>query len=154
LASRFSAKPIRRKSRRRSAFAGVQVAVEVDGTIMNLSELACTILSHGLEDWIQMTEVDSIAQHMFPDASPDELREKCVGAIGELKEGGYARVGDLASDRFTEWSGQTGDILRRLDAEWQAVGRPNLGDIGWIENTPVGNRIGFCQWKKSQKQSS
>jgi hypothetical protein len=62
-------------------------------------------------------------------------------------------VGDLrGEDGFTSWVGETGDVLRRIDEEWRAVGTPTLWQIAWLENTPIGNRIGIAEWKKWKKQ--
>jgi hypothetical protein len=123
---------------------------------MTISELSRRILQRGIDDWIQMLEVVNVVQTMFPEATPDEVREHSIRAIGELRDGGYVRVGDLTSDGFTSWTGDTSDILRRIDAEWRALRRWTLGDIGWLENTPIGNRIGIAEWQKwkTQKEES
>jgi hypothetical protein len=119
---------------------------------MTISELSRRILQRGIDDWIQMLEVVNVVQSMFPEATPDEVRERSIRAIGELRDGGYVRVGDLTPDGFTSWTGNTSDILRRIDAEWRSLRRWTLGDIGWLENTPIGNRIGIAEWLKWKKQ--
>jgi hypothetical protein len=120
---------------------------------MNLSELARQMLRRGIEDWVQMAEVAAVARGTLPSASPDEVREQCVRAIGELRDGGFARVGGLVGDTFTMWSGETSSVLHRIDSEWRALGTPKFGQIGWLENTPVGNRIGLNEWEKWHKRS-
>jgi hypothetical protein len=119
---------------------------------MTISELSRGILQRGIDDWIQWLEVVNVVQTMFPGATPDEVREHSIRAIGELRDGGYVRVGDLTPDGFTSWTGDTSDILRRIDAEWRALRRWTLGDIGWLENTPIGNRIGIAEWLKWNRQ--
>jgi hypothetical protein len=119
---------------------------------MNISELSRQILMHGLTDWVQMSEVASVAKGLIRDATQDELRDQCVRAIGELRDGNLVRVGDLAREGFTAWTGETKCILVRIDAEWRALGTPRLGDIAWLETTPVGNRIGIVEWEKWRKQ--
>jgi hypothetical protein len=90
---------------------------------MSISELSRQILMHGLTDWVQMSEVASVAKGLLRDSSQDELRDQCVRAIGELRDGNLVRVGDLAREGFTAWTGETKCILVRIDAEWRALVR-------------------------------
>jgi hypothetical protein len=119
---------------------------------MSPSELSRKILWRGIDDWIRMDEVAWVGRELLPNASQDEVREQCIQAIGELRDAGLARVGDLAPEGFTAWTGATGDILLRIDTEWRALGTPRMGDIAWLENTPIGNRLGIAEWKKWQEQ--
>ncbi len=119
---------------------------------MNLSELSRRILFRGIDDWVDLSHVASVARGLLPDALPDDLRAQCVRAIGELRDGGYARVGDLTPEGFTSWAGETSDVLRRIDTEWRALAAPTLGDIAWLETTPPGNRIGLAEHKKWREQ--
>jgi hypothetical protein len=120
---------------------------------MSLGKLEREILLHGIDDWVQMCEVASVARGVLPRASAEEIREKSVRAVGELREHGCVRVGDLTKAGFSSWVGDTAEIVGRIDAEWRALGSPNLGDIGWLENTPIGNRIGLEEWKARSGES-
>jgi hypothetical protein len=52
-------------------------------------------------------------------------REELV--VGEFREH------DGKTTSFTPWQVSVTDALRRIDAEWVALGRePNLGDIAWF----------------------
>jgi hypothetical protein len=120
---------------------------------MSLSELLRHILWRGIDDWVDMCEVASVARKLCPTDSLDERRERCIRAIGELREGGYARVGDVTSDGFMAWTGETSDVLHRIDKEWRRLITPNLWQIAWLENTPSGDQIGRSECEKWKKQT-
>jgi hypothetical protein len=119
---------------------------------MSVSELSRHILWRGIDDWVDMCEVASVARKVCPSDSVDERRERCVRAIGELIDGGYAQVGDVTSEGFRAWTGETSDVLHRIDEESRALGTPNLWQIAWLENTSSGDQIGTAEWEKWKKQ--
>jgi hypothetical protein len=65
-----------------------------------------------------------------------------VDAIGGLLKGELVEVGDVVrGEGFHTWDLAPSAALQRIEQEWRALGRdPFPGDIGWLQNTPGGDR--------------
>jgi hypothetical protein len=108
---------------------------------MNLIESIDEILMLGLDDWIQASEIASVARTVGGAATEGEVQRLSLDIIrGVIKEGLMA-VGDVTTQGFHAWVLSTEEALERIEREWKALGRnPSLGEICWLSNTEKGDK--------------
>ncbi len=101
------------------------------------------ILSRGLDDIIQLSEIVSVARFKLGiEEGPDlfDIVGKCLRVlVGET----LAIFGDLDESKapltIQAWSGDAEAIADRAVSEWKALSRsPGLAEIGWLELTDAG----------------
>jgi hypothetical protein len=103
------------------------------------------LLDRGLSDMLQLSEMAWVARRDLS-GTPDEgeIMRATTEVISELVGSGYAIVGDVAKDDegvlyVSSWSLESADTIKRIEAEWCALGRPpNLGDVCWLELSESG----------------
>lgn len=108
---------------------------------MNLTACIDEILLLGLDDWIQATEIASVARMVGGATTEDEARELSIKIINEVVQAGLMKAGDVRQGGFHEWDLVANEALERIKREWSALGRgPNLGEICWLSNTEEGDK--------------
>jgi hypothetical protein len=108
------------------------------------------VLVRGLDDWIYLAEIISIAkrQMLLPDASAidrsiDAL--SCLLACGLVEAGMAVRAAGWTPKRpiteFRAWGTAREETIRRIREEIKRLdGRlPSIGEVCWIRNTDAGN---------------
>lgn len=101
------------------------------------------VLKKGEDDWVYLAEVASLVRQEMPDASEPTVVECTLRILRELAEAGLVVIGDLSGTEgsFTPWRLSTTEALKRVRDEWAALKTPvNLGDVGWLSNTPDGDQ--------------
>jgi hypothetical protein len=104
------------------------------------------LLVAGKLDWVPMPEVAWIAKDVGGAKADDDIRRLSLDLIRELVTSGLMEIGDLPTAKgarqLSIWTGTREEWLGRLEREWLALGRnPELGDLGWLQNTLNGDEI-------------
>jgi hypothetical protein len=93
----------------------------------------------GYDDYVDLCGLASIVQIETKLLGEERLRAS-LEVIRELLTSGLMVVGDLFESGFVPWNLAIPEALDRVEREWRALGRePNLWEICWFANTPLGN---------------
>jgi hypothetical protein len=115
----------------------------MEGSHRTMKVDACVeeILDRGLDDWIQASEVASVAKLTGGEATTEGIESLALEVIGHLVRGELMAPGDVTTDGFSEWGMRPDEAVRRITTDWKALGRlPNLGEICWLSSTSTGAR--------------
>ncbi len=108
---------------------------------MILSSCIDEILLLGLDDWIQASEIASVARTVGGARSENQVRALSIEIIRAVVQGGLMKAGNVTQDGFREWGQSPNDAVERIAGQWAALGRgPDLGEICWLSNTEEGDR--------------
>lgn len=98
------------------------------------------ILVRGLDDWIQASEVDSVARTVGGATTELEAQKLSLEIIRHVIKDGLMEAGDVTGHGFHAWNLSADDAIERIEREWAALGRfPTLGEICWLSNTAEGD---------------
>jgi hypothetical protein len=96
------------------------------------------ILKAGLHGPVSMAQVSRFASLRFPGGGVEIA--VAVTAIRFLLENDLIRVGDISGHEFSASDSPAEETLWRIEDGWWALGHePSPGELGWIENTELGN---------------
>lgn len=101
------------------------------------------LLANGVDDWVYAAWVQGVAQRSgLTDSAM--IRQLSIGVIAEVLVAGLMVAGDVIDGKHHTWNSTPADSLRRITAEWTAVGEVQLypGQIVWLCNTAEGNERG------------
>ena len=72
---------------------------------------------------------------------PATVRGITISLLTELLRQGLIKAGiPRISGEFEEWQLSPDEIVRRIEKEWDSLGRePNIGDIVWFTTTKAGD---------------
>ncbi len=76
-------------------------------------------------------------------ANPAEVRRLTLEVVRDFLESGLVHAGFPTVDGrgFTPWRLPPAEVLARINAGWDALGRePNIGDIVWFTTTAKGDK--------------
>lgn len=102
------------------------------------------LLDRRLSDMLQLDEMASVTRrHLGGSPSEADVMRATTEIICKLLSSGYAIVGDVVRDEgllcVQSWKLSAADTIKRIEAEWRALGRPpNLGEVCWLELTDAG----------------
>ena len=106
------------------------------------------LLMRGCDDFVYLAEVTSVVKFVGHE-SPTELQTPTIELVRLVIERGLMEIGDLRKDGFHKWEMPIEESLRRVELEWNALGRPpSLGEICWLRNTEKGNQLGESLFKE------
>lgn len=108
---------------------------------MNLNQCIVEVLRSGLDDWIQASEVASIAIWAGGAKGDQQIRQLSLDTIHHVLERGWMRIGELSENGFVQWRASLAEALERVEQAWPSQGTPDLGDVCWLANTELGNKI-------------
>lgn len=119
---------------------------------MNSEQAKEYILTQGLSDWVAFGTITWVVEQQLPaTATRDEKISLATAMIKSLLEDDLIRVGspfDSDSRGFVAWDLPIDEIIKRIETEWRALPEePNIGDIGWIENTERGEKLALDAYK-------
>lgn len=107
---------------------------------MNLKACIEDVLDRGLDDWIDITEVASVAKTVGGAVTDAELQALSIEIIRNVLREGLMEAGDVTTDGFHRWGLSPNEALQRIEHDWGALGRwPYIGDICWLSNTEEGD---------------
>lgn len=112
---------------------------------MTLEACIDEILMSGCGDWVNVSEVISVAKFTGGAQSEEEIRETSLTLIRDVVLQGLMEIGDLPRKqrRLELWPMTPQECLDRVDREWHDLGRnPSLGEICWLQNTDKGQARG------------
>jgi hypothetical protein len=108
---------------------------------MKLKACIEDVLDRGLDDWIAITGVASVAKIIGGAVTDDEIRDLSIEIIRNVIQEGLMEVGDVTTDGFHRWALSSDEALKRIEHDWGALGRwPYTGDICWLSNTEQGDK--------------
>jgi hypothetical protein len=96
------------------------------------------ILKAGLHGPVSMAQVSRFASLRFPGGGVEIA--VAVTAIRFLLENDLIRVGVISGDELSAWDSPFQETVWRIEDGWWSLGHePSAGELGWIENTDLGN---------------
>jgi hypothetical protein len=113
---------------------------------VNIEQAKEYILAQGLSDWVGFGTITWVVEQQLPAAATrDEKISLATAMIKSLLEDDLIRVGspfDSDSRGFVAWDLPIDETIKRIETEWRALPEePNIGDIGWFENTERGEKL-------------
>ena len=117
---------------------------------MTIIECINDLVMRGCDDWVDASEVTSVAKFTGHARTEDEIRSLSLELIRKVVRQGLMEIGDLPdkSRRLALWPMTPQECLDRVEREWKALGRnPSLGEICWLQNTDKGNTLGESLFK-------
>ena len=103
--------------------------------------LILEILRRGLDDWVQASEVASLAMAVCEVEAEYEVRAASMAAVQRLIEDGLMSAGDVTVEGFREWKVAPAEAVMRISNEWRAFSFPQLGEVCWLSNTQKGDEL-------------
>ena len=99
------------------------------------------ILSEGLDDWIQASEVVSAIVGAGGPHLAKDVPSICRAVVGKVLALGLMQIGDVVEDGgFIPWELEQDAALAKFDDEWNRLkGLPDLGEVCWLSNTKAGD---------------
>lgn len=101
------------------------------------------LLIGGLDDWADVSWVLQSAR-LAGETNPTALRERTLALIAEVLRAGLMVAGDLVEYEHVAWPCEPEQWIERIRAEWLDEWGdeiPPPGAIGWLNNTPEGDRV-------------
>jgi hypothetical protein len=107
---------------------------------MCISSVCDSILLEACEDYVGLWSVIWEFREIFKEAQESATRQKTIKVIKSLLEDDLIYAGQFNIDgEFERWDGTYFDVLSRIEAEWDELGRePEMGEIVWFEATEKG----------------
>ena len=76
---------------------------------------------------------DTYPERELDKADPQEVRRLSLELVRRLLESGSVQAGSYEGGEFVPWDLPATEALRRIEAEWDALGRePNMGENVWF----------------------
>ena len=99
-------------------------------------EIKRRLLLDALDDWLGLWDVLGY----FEDLPESARRRSTLSAVDEMLRSGWFEAGFPTQDgKFEAWRLSVDESVQRIADEWSALGKdPGLGDIVWLNLTPVG----------------
>src|SRR5947208_4142129 len=100
--------------------------------MMTLDKVRDDVLTECADDHVGLWSLVWQVRHELGTSDPDVLRRQVLDLIRQLLASGKVRAGFPAPDGrgFREWSLPPDQLIARIQAEWNALGRtPDIGDI-------------------------
>ena len=101
------------------------------------------IIVRGLVDWINASEVHSVALELGGASTHEEARNLSLDVVARLLRKGLMEAGDVteAARGFVAWGIPVESALVRIKEGWSKLpANPGLGDICWLKLTDVGRQ--------------
>ena len=116
---------------------------------MKIQECVDDLVMRGCDDWVQASEVASVAITEGGARSEKEIQDLSFEMTRRVIRDGLMVLGDVTEKGFKKWNLSSEEGLARAERDWRALGRtPNLGELFWLENTPKGKKLGEALHKK------
>ena len=93
-------------------------------------------------DWVGFWQLDHGVKLRAPELDASARRGIALEILAQVLQRGEADVGQFKKDRdgLVLWSGSVDEQLARIRSEWEAVGEPDINDIGWLQHPSVRQR--------------
>ena len=117
---------------------------------MKLQACLDDLLIRGMDDWIQATEVASVARTTGATTSEVAVRELSLRLIRTLLEAGLVEVGMVEEQRgFVPWKTPFDDAMQRIESAWcMRPTSPDLGEVCWLSLTEKGEAKAQGLWSR------
>ncbi|MFE7595473.1 hypothetical protein ACFU6K_39360 [Kitasatospora sp. NPDC057512] len=97
------------------------------------------VLIEGLDDWVP---IDQLLWAAKEGAAGRPWKAFFAELLRHLLDNGLIRIGELAEEGFSPWSGETDEVVRRVLEDLDGLAwEPRLGSRAWISNTGAGNEL-------------
>jgi hypothetical protein len=98
------------------------------------------LVDRGEADWVDLAEAWWVAGSTGGSESEEEARDLAIEAISQALRRGLMEMGDVTEIQgFRAWALPIDEVIERIVREWSVNSRPEMGDIGWLQNTQLGN---------------
>jgi hypothetical protein len=86
-------------------------------------------------DWIGLWEIVKVLTENDMTRSPDEVKRLTLAFVSEMLRRGFVAGDPPTHEGVRHWDSQDHQyVLRRIDEEWTALGKPpNIVDIAWFD---------------------
>lgn len=100
------------------------------------------LLIAGIGDWVHFGEVAWLAARRGAGRGREDQIAVALSALRDLQERGLMEVGDVGPEGFAAWRLPVNEVEERVRTAWLTLDRdPVPGDIGWLANTALGDRV-------------
>lgn len=109
-----------------------------------LQEIISGVLVRGIDDWVHLTDVLSIAQSHSETGDSEPASAVAVQAVEAMLSARLVEVGDLVGSgkdiKFLAWPLSQEAAIARIATELaRSHGRPDLSGENWLSNTKKGD---------------
>lgn len=107
-----------------------------------VERVASAVVTELPDDFVGLWQIIADVRQHLPVGDAEPVREMALRVVEHLLVTGRARPGMPTPDgrRFVPWGISTEQALRRINTEWDALGRePSIGDIVWFDAPAAGN---------------
>jgi hypothetical protein len=123
---------------------------------MNRDRLGYALLFQGIDDWVHLLQVASLATWRFQGGLDARTRQFTVATMYELFESGLMNAGDIETGLgFVPWELAASDAAARIEAEWDLLAKcEEPGDVCWLANTASGDLVANRLWNATKDNPS
>jgi len=106
-----------------------------------IEELKNDFLVECHDDYVGLWSLIWTIENEMRETDPQRIRALTISLITELLKQGLIKAGmPNAHGEFEEWRASPDEIVKRIEKEWDQLGRePNLGDVVWFTTTKKGD---------------
>jgi hypothetical protein len=110
------------------------------GTSPGIAAAKDSVLHRCADDYTGLWEIIRIVREHSPSLPANLVRAEVVEILSELLDEDLIQAGFLTWDGFSPWQDRTSEIMSRVLANWQKLGRdPSIGEVAWFTTTPAGD---------------
>jgi hypothetical protein len=119
-------------------------------------ELRRAVLLTGLDDWVGLWEiVRLVRERESGDINDLDVKSLVIGLLTQLLDNDEVQVGSLINGgEFSSWPSSKEEAMRDIITAWENLGRdPNIGEVCWLQNTELGDRLAR-EWSATSSSPS
>jgi hypothetical protein len=110
----------------------------------SIEQISNEFLSECHDDYVGLWSLIWTIENKVGETNPQRARALTISLITDLLKEGLIKAGmPNANGEFEEWPGTPGELVKRIEREWDQLGRePNIGEIVWFTASGKGDTDG------------
>jgi hypothetical protein len=105
-----------------------------------LEQVVHDLLDEGLTDWVPLDRIIGIAREVAAASNSDPV-DVARDLIATIIRGDLMMPGDIGSEGFERWGGESEDLIVRVINQCQEMDWLPQGAGCWLANTDLGDRL-------------
>jgi hypothetical protein len=124
--------------------------------IYSLESISNGFLAECREDYVGLWKLIWRIGNETRETDPDTIRSLAIALLTNLLNKGLIKAGmPNATGEFEEWRASPDEIIRRIEARWDRLGKePDIGDVVWFTTTEKGDVESQSRIKQTVGSSS